>query len=677
MNPRSPLLQRLVVFVAAFVLFGSHAGAQRDSEFMTKFREAMGYHDRDTMVALLKKHDLSAVMAIIDTCELIAAGSNDELESEIEELGQSWRAAYDTSFVSDQYEYFSLISGANKRHRYELIERYRAKFGEFDKAREEEDTSKLLQVGLEFRGLSESFEDVGDLYMASVCALHYGQCFDESLLGHDADLRRACTGFGRAIEMREKIGLIDSLYKTTKERFDTLEYEGFGDPSRGPEARAAARAHEDPSYAPHALEASFKLARDIEEVARPLYFADSAYQTWTQLLLGGNDSTASFPAMERSPSIIRESAAKAAVDVNGDGVGDVNVPVNGKMAPVEITIGDGESERKWGFLATVGQERDTYQGIQPFNLGPNDVAMAICIAPAASIVGMIGDTEVQIFDDNMDGVYGGAPVSWQNVGLVDGSSQLDTDSIRIGKAKRAVPWSEFVKVGEDWYKFEPDETGGDVIVSKRDLETGMLKLDMKGLSVDYLIVRGKGNGEGVFIDVAASKKGVEVPVGSYELFAGRVSKGKRGQMMKALVLPGRNTPSWTVDPGITETIKLGAPFGFGFSFRQTDEEVSIDGKSVHVTGRGNETYQRLWNCVPRPEASERVAGSKKGGKPIKMKPFESQETMAEMGAAGFFYLWFPRDGKLTKKKKGEDVEVQLVEKKNKLFGKITSEWKAE
>ena len=39
------------------------------------------------------------------------------------------------------------------------------------------------------------------------------------------------------------------------------------------------------------------------------------------------------------------------------------------------------------------------------------------------------------------------------------------------------------------------------------------------------------------------------------------------------------------------------------------------------------------------------------------------------------YVWFPFDGKVAKKKSGEDVEVRLFEKKNKLFGKIESDWK--
>ncbi len=668
--------RRLVPRILVAVFLAGSLAAQRDSEFMTEFRKAMANHDSDAMASLVKKHDQSATMAVIDTCELITAGSSDELEAEIEALGKAWRAAYDTNFVAQQYEYFSLLSGANKRHRFDLIERYRLQFGEFAKASEAKDEGKLQQLGIEFQGMSKSFEQVGDKYMGSVCAMHYGQCFDEGLGGGNADLKRACEGYGRAVKLRAEIGLTDSLYKVTKARFDELEFAGYGDPTKGPNARAAARAESDTSYAPRVLDTSFELVSDIDAIERPLYFGDSVYPMWTQLSLGAKDSTAEFPAIEHSPKIVRESAAKAAVDLDGDGTGDVDVPVTGKATAVEVTLGEGEYARKWGFLATTGQERDTYQGIQPFNLGPNDDQMAIFVAPAGSVVATIGETRIQVFDDNMDGVYGSEPKGWQLIGLLDGYNQFDTDSILVGDAKRALPWSELVQVGEDWYRFQRDESTDELVVSKRDVETGTLKLDMKGLSADYLVVRGKGANEQVFIDVAASKKGVEVPVGAYELFAGRVSKGSRNQKMKALVLAGRNTPSWHVDAGIDTTIKLGAPFGFDFSFSEDDDKATIVGRSIVVTGSADETYQRLWNCVVRPEASERPVGSKKGGKPEKMKPLESQEEMALFGGEGFYYVWFPTDLTLEKKKSGEDVEIQLTEKKNKLFGKIESDWKA-
>ncbi len=665
---------RVVSSFLLLVLCASPALAQRDSDFMTKFRQAMSINDLAEMTKIVKANEQAAILAVIETCELISGGTNDQLETDIDGLGKAWKKAYSSRFVDKQYEYFSLLSGEYKRHRAKLLESYLIQYAEFEKAREGKEKARLSGVGLEFDGLSGAFEDIGDLYMASQSAWYFAQCFDTKYQGDDADLRLACRGFGRAAEMRAKAALEDSVHDALKVRFDDLEYQGFGDPAKGPEAREKERQKADASFRPTPLGASFETVKDLTGVVRPYYSADDLYPAWAQLALAGNGSKGKFPMLgDRSPTLIREAAAKVKIDTDGDGTGDVAVPVTGKETVITIPIGD--DQRSYSLLATVGQERDTFQGLQPFNLAPSDQSLTLYVAPASSIVGMLGETRLQVFDDNLDGRYGSEPLGWNFVGLRKGSSQFDVDSILIGEAKRAVPWSDLLQIGEEWYKAEPTETFDDIVLTKTEVETGTLKLDMKGLNCDYLIVRGLGNDVGRFYDVAASKRGIPVPVGGYELFAGRVSKGKRNSMMKALVLPGTSMPSYAVRAGETTVIEMGSPFGFDFELQQTDDSVTVVGASVVVTGRGRETYQRMYACVPSPEASERRAGSKKGSKGEKMRPLGSQEDL--LAVNNWTYMWFPQDVVLSKKKKGEPAEVQLVEKKNKLFGKITSDWKGE
>jgi hypothetical protein len=70
--------------------------------------------------------------------------------------------------------------------------------------------------------------------------------------------------------------------------------------------------------------------------------------------------------------------------------------------------------------------------------------------------------------------------------------------------------------------------------------------------------------------------------------------------------------------------------------------------------------------------SYRKAGSKKGSKGEKMGAVQTQE---ELGELGWPSAWAPRDLRIDKKPSDGAVEVQLVEKKNKLFGAIESAWK--
>src|SRR5262245_58085893 len=75
------------------------AAAQRESAFMVEFRKLMPLNAQDEMVALIKKHETEAVLAVVETCEAIGEGSSDQLEDEAAALDKTWRKAYDSRFV--------------------------------------------------------------------------------------------------------------------------------------------------------------------------------------------------------------------------------------------------------------------------------------------------------------------------------------------------------------------------------------------------------------------------------------------------------------------------------------------------------------------------------------------------------------------------------------------------
>ncbi|HED67017.1 MAG TPA: hypothetical protein ENJ09_15855 [Planctomycetes bacterium] len=664
----------LLTPVLALLLSAGPLHAQRDSAFMKSFRSAMKLHDTDAMAKEVKGHQLEAIKAVMETCGLISEGSSDELEEEIDALGRAWKKAFGSDFVSGQYVFFSLMDQRTKVARRKLLERYRILYPEYEKAVSKKDKAVLPQLGYEFEGLAKAFAELGDGYMASSCAWHMATCFEEEALGKEADLRKACEAYALAVRERERIDLKDSTLASLKARFQELEYAGYGDPSKGPEARAAEKAKENPAYAPHAFGGVFEVAPDCGKRPRLIYEGDPIYQVWFTINLGRGPSkgqpgsTGTFPSVADSPKVIREGYAKVGIDTDGDGKGDVDLPVTGKEALVQFNLPDG---RPWAFRATVGLERDTYQGLQPFNIAPSDDQMVIYISPAASIVGMIEGVRVQIFDDSMDGRYGGEPLSWGALGTREGDYEYVLDSVLIGDSKTLAPFSAIQKIGDAWYRFETNKDGADVTIRRTDITSGKVKLEMKGASCDYLILKGTGNLEGVYVNIA-SKGGVEVPEGTYELLTGRISKGKRDSMRKALICNSKATKLIPVRAGQTTKVELGAPFGFDFQFSEDEGSVTVRGETVVVTGRGGEVYERFWNCIPHCEASVRAQGAKKGGKAIKMVPAGSQEEMAEKGWKS---VWFPLDVTIPKAKKGKGAEVQLTEKKNKLFGKIVSEWK--
>jgi hypothetical protein len=646
---------------------------------MEDFRKLMAVHADDEMAKLVKKNEASALHAVRDVVMGIRDGSNDLLEAEVDALGRAWRKAYDSQFVSIQYDFFSIrLTGPYKKNHADLVRRYLVKSKEYLAARDAKEKTPLPGLGAEFEGFGRAFGELGDDYLASEGFRTAAECFDELLAGDTGDFKRACDDWKACLEARERVELKDAVYHHAKARFDKLEFDGYGDPSKGPAARAAAKAEADAAYKPKPIGATFQLVPELEAVQRPLYTGDANFQIWPAIGLGKVDSTATIPTLAESPAVLRTGASKASVDLDGDGSGDVELPLTGKITPVELTLGSGDAQRKWGFLAVIGQERDTYQGFA-YNLGPNDGLMNVYIAPAASLVAALDGVRVQVFDDNMDGRFGSPPKDWGYPGLIEGAFQRDVDSVLIGEGKVAQPFSQFMKVGPNWYKFEADESGTDLLISKVDVQTGTLQVDLKGLPVNWLIVRGTGQNEALFYDAwnGGSKK-VELPIGSYELFAGQVSSGKKAQMMKCLILPGKSARGFKVTAGETTKMELGAPFHLEFRVEQTPETVQVVGPSIVAVGRGGETYQRLWNCVLTPEVLVRKAGAAKdkGKKEAKLVPVGSQEELDAL-QYDMAKAWFPFGDPLEKAVQGETYEVQLYEKKHKLFGELTSEWRAD
>lgn len=662
---------------------------QDDSKiFRDSFAKAMGLGSREEMRRLVARNTDEAIDWIIQTAEAIGNSPNDKLYDLFNALREAWKASIKTDFCDKMERYFSLMDPPTRRERMRMRVQFNKQRRLYIKNLEAKDLPTFTKMALEFESLAEAFTEVGDHYYASLSWSFMGNCYDESNLGNKADLKKATAALGHYIESCDKIGLDNKLYKITTARLKTLIALGFGEggsvakapavkPTGEPAGESAGESTEEPTAGPVAptvvLEATmtFELIDDIAAIQRPNYALDELYPMWSILALQGKGSQVAVPRLEGAPNILRVAAAEARVDVDRDGIGDVRIPIRGRIEPVVFSIGEGDSKREWALLTQVGIQKDTYQAIE-MNLEPSAEYLNIYVVAAGSVVGELDGTRIQVIDDNIDGIYGSPPSTWGNVGMSPGSFQPEMDSMVIGKSKRAVPWSEFTMIGDVWYQLEPTRGGMQLAATPVTLRTGFLKLKYKGPRLSYMVVKGANDFENSYFDISSGKP-VEVPLGRYTLFFGMLSKGKKKQIMKSLVIPGEDTPTWDLlEEGGDVTIELGAPFGFDFTAEIDDREILVTGNSVVVVGRGGERYERVWGAVPRPAVSYRKAGSKRGTKPEDMDRIMDQDQITQFGWAS---AWFPRDIVLQRRGGAKDIEVQLTEKKNKLFGKIESVWK--
>ena len=668
---------RLAALAAFALCLAAPAGRAQDYEkFVKDFRAAYGINDTSQMASLVKAKSVEATWHVDKLCTGIAESPTEDLEREMGALAAAWRNGRGTQFADNYYAYLSLMRSEDKRERARFKRSYDGALKKFNDNLAGDKLGPIFeQTAMEMEGLAQAFTTLGDHYYAGNCWATYAACYNEGYRGKkEVDLAKVTLGFDRALKAFEKIDLKHAIQADIQQNFERLSAEGWKEVADDPDAAAPGEPKKVEAAAVVNVPMEFEALESSEQFERPNFNADSLYQSWQWLQFTANGTDAVFNAQKSGPRVVRVGAAELGVDFDRDGQIDQPIKLTGNKTVVECEMHDDLPRRKWAFLLATGIAEDNFQGLQ-YYMEPSDLFVNMYYTAAGSVVGDLAGTPVRLIDENCDGIYGGTPLSWAYNGLTADNYQWETDSMVVGNSKRAIPFSKYAEVGDQWYELESQNGGTTLTATPVEVTTGKLKLSFKGPPVSWLVVKGQGNLEGSYFDVLASKSGTEVPIGTYTLLVGEVRKGKKAQTMKTLILPGETTPNFVVAAGKTSTIELGSPFGFDFKTTRGPEGVTVLGKSVVITGKAGERYERPWNCVSRPEVAIRKPGAKKGNKPEEM---DVVLDMLEMDGNGGFRFspadpWFPLD--TTFPFVGDEYEVQLTEKKNKLFGKIESEWK--
>jgi len=661
-----------------------------DVAYKEKLKKAVASGKKSDVESLVRGDSTQAAAWILRLSEILLDRDDPNEKALLVGLVQGWNSAQKTAFPAKLDEYLKSLDDVQRRTRTDLRKRLAQAWNDLEQNRDQKDGLMFVQTAEELDILAGAFETEGDLYSASEAFIAMAMLFDEPLRGSDAEPHKAWRNWTRVAELRAQMELKDDRFDEAEKRRTELAKKGYDKADANPDKGGAGdgRGGEAPSGpanppgdggAPVTIQLTFEALTAPDAIPRPCFQADEIYALWSPVRLGEKGTTGTFSTLgAESPVLHRVGSSDLRFDTDhdgkGDGPADQKIALTGGMTPFRVQIGKGDTARPWAFFAVSGIEKDNFLGIE-VNLQASDTSLPIYALSAASVVGTVGTTPIRIIDDSMDGVYGSEVLTYGYGGLANGSFQPEMDSIVIGAAKRARPWSQYQEIAGAWWKFEGGSKGKQVIATPAQVETGTLKLETKVVLPLYAVVRGVEDLKDSYFDlVEGGSKGVPVPAGRYTLFYGEVAKGKKRQLVKSLILPGRGAPNYDVKAGATTVVTLGAPYGFDFTSRNVDGQVTIVGASVVVTGVGGERYERAWNCVSRPEMSWRKKGTKKGSSPVKMPGIHDQESLYKRGDQGWLDVWFPLDGELDTKG-ADDVEIQLVDDKHKLFGKVVSDWK--
>lgn len=667
-----------------------------DVAFKEKLKKAVATGKKADVESLVSSDSTQAAAWILRLSEILLDRDDPNEKPLHAALVEAWNAQVKTAYPAKVGEYLKALDADKRRTRTDLRKRLTQAWNDLEGNRDAKDGLMFVQTAEELDLLSGAFETEGDLYSASEAFVALATCFDEPLRGTDAEPHKAWKYWTRAAELRAQVECKDERFDEAEKRRAELAKKGHdkeGGPAGGPDGgpdkggggagkgEAPAEPAGPPGEAgnPVSVALTFEALPGPEAYQRPCFQADEIYALWNPIQLEGKGSSSPIQQLGKdSPVLFRVGSSDLRFDTDGDGKGDgaadQKIALTGTMTPFKIQIGHGDTARPWAFFAVSGIEQDVFQGIT-VNFQPTDTALRIHVLSAASVVGTIGTTPIRVIDDTMDGVYGSEVQTYGYGGLANGSFQPEMDSIVIGASKRARPWSQYQEIGGSWWKLDKGSLGKELLATPAKVSTGILKLDAKGVAPSYVVVRGANELKDSYFDlVEGGSKGVAVPAGRYTLFYGEVRKGKKRQVVKSLILPGRAQGNYDVAAGGTTTIALGAPYGFDFLANNDEGKIKVTGASVVVTGSAGERYERAWNCVPRAEVAWRKKGTKKGSTPVKMPLITDQGVLYARGNQGWLDVWFPLDLEIDTKGV-TDAEIQLVDEKNKLFGKVESAWK--
>jgi hypothetical protein len=665
--------RHLLCLCLSLVLGASIARADKpDPDWRAKAEKVVG--KKSELEKLVKADSTQAAAWIAQLAEEEAKEEDEPRKALLEALSTAWSAAQESDFPERMKAYFAGLDESAWRIRADLLKRHAAMRDEFLSNLERRDATVFQKIIPELDTLAAAFDQEADSYMASECYLILADCVDERLRETRADTAQALKWWEKAVELRETAGVKDKRHEDAATRVKKLKERG-ADKAPDPGAGEAQPVPVEGAAAT-TIKTTFELLSSPEQFLRPCYEADDLYPMWLSMSLQKKGSAFTFPNMDEPPTVVRVGSSDVRVDVEGDGKGDgekdLRVPLTGNIAQLKLEIGKGSNARPWGVLYVTGVQKDSYQGIE-MNLQADDNQMAVYYLGASSVVGDLAGTKIRVIDDSVDGVYGTVPKTFGNIGMSRDHYQPNMDSIVVGDAKRARPWSELQQIGGKWWSFDMQSDGRELSARQVAVDTGVLKLEYKGgVAPTWCVLKGEGQLQNCFFDIVeGGSKGVEVPTGRYTLYYGEVRKGKKRQQQKALIVPSKGMQNWDVRKGETTVVQLGAPFDFDFRTRLEEGVLTIEGASVVATGSAGERYERAWQCVPQVEAAWRKSGTKKASKAEKLPRVLDNDGINTLGWAA---AWFPLD--LQMEAKGvEKVEVQLVDKKHDLFGKVESAWK--
>jgi hypothetical protein len=305
----------------------------------------------------------------------------------------------------------------------------------------------------------------------------------------------------------------------------------------------------------------------LDESATTVEFAYHTYRDWNIVLpaeqfarVSGRISNATCQGEKFTAKL---DGTALAIDTDGDG--ELDTTVTGKRD---------DAGNKSAVVTLRGKNRDG----EPFKYAARliDTGKGWQFSVAGAMVGKLGETKIQLIDQNNNGRY----------------DDFGEDAMIIGRSRYASFLSRAMNVAGTLYQVEVAADGSSMDFAPFTGATGTLdmrsKLDTKGKLLSAIV---KSRDGAYSFDIATVRRGIEVPAGTYDLYSAKLGLGKA----EAYVRPGRMA-AVEVAANATAQVVWGGPVKGEFKYVRQGDQVAFSPDDVTYFGGAGEEY-RVWDPV--------------------------------------------------------------------------------
>jgi hypothetical protein len=657
-------------------------------EFWKRWVEAKAINDDDELDTVVKRYRTDADQMLNVLLDDISRKDTQSLYFEIRLLAWSLDRVERTTRYISRARYVIDMDMFGRGRRGLAMGHFERGIELEEEARRERSEEAWDASLKEYDAAAQGFEEVKDTEFQIFAFLQAAQLeFERQRYWRQGQYMKKILAVGDRLEFDEPaIDMATDVLEGIRLRgIDPDGPESFGEAAEG-EGGGGPGGRAMTSFAPNTEPVEFQLELVVPKKGLPVLDLPSftqvdQFQLWQQtwvteegpgefdFLRGGR-----FQPDGQGWILSRDGIETFLLDTNNDGEADARFAASSTPSRVEVPTVKG---RNWPIMVCALGQRELMFDAE-FNYAPTAVGARLRFFPATYWEGEVLGETWKVYDTNMDGVFG---VAWENFDdlITDYSDDdhvtwFEPDAVVIGRSKKGIPLSKIMPVGEDFYRVFEDPRAETLSLQKMNMATGTVEVDFDSkVGPAQLVAREIDKLDGCYFNILPARrgKGVTLPVGTYQICLGRITKGNKTNQDQVRIYAGSAEP-FKVEEGKTTKLEFGAPYSLTFRQEVDGDERLLDTRSIRVFGRGGLEYGMFFDDPLQPTVEVRTPEGKKEGKPSKLRKVGVGEWEVNTGADNI--LWFPYEYRVDAPG-GKEFEMRLSQKSHALLGgPLESDW---